>query len=89
MRHAAKTDANHTEICKALRDVGISVEYLKLPMDLLICHRGVTSLMEIKTDGGRLTKDQVQFIARWPGKIHIVRSAAEALAAILGPEALK
>ena len=89
MRHDARTDANHAEICKALRAVGVSVEYLKLPLDLLICHKGVTSLMEIKTDGGRLTKDQVEFIARWPGTVHIVRSAEEAIEAVLGKEMLK
>lgn len=89
MRHDARTDANHTAICKALRSVGVSVEYLKLPMDLLICHKGETALMEIKTDGGRLTKDQVEFIARWPGKIHVVRNEREAIEAVLGKEMLR
>ena len=89
MRNAARTDANHMEICKALRAVGVSVEYLKLPVDLLICHKGITSLMEIKAEGGRLTKDQVEFIARWPGTIHVVRSVDEALRAVLGEEAYK
>jgi len=89
MRHAARTDANHEAVCKALRAIGVSVEYLKLPLDLLICHRGQTALMEIKTEGGRLTKDQVAFIARWPGTIHIVRNEREAIEAVLGPEAFK
>lgn len=84
MRNAARTDANHLEICKALRQIGVAVEYLKLPLDLLICHKGETMLMEIKAEGGRLTKDQVEFIARWPGKVHIVRSVDEAIRAVLG-----
>mgnify|MGYP001609606046 CR=1 FL=1 len=89
MRNDARTDSNQAEICKALRDIGVSVEYLKLPLDLLICHKGETALMEIKTDKGRLTKDQIAFIARWPGKVHIVRSPEEAIEAVLGRELLK
>jgi hypothetical protein len=89
MRHAARTDENHEAVCKALRAIGVTVEYLKLPLDLLICHRGETALMEIKTEGGRLTKDQVAFIARWPGKIHVVRNEREAIEAVLGKDLLK
>ena len=89
MRRQARTDSNQAEICKALRDIGVSVEYLKLPLDLLICHKGETALMEIKTDKGRLTKDQIAFIARWPGKIPVVRSAEEAIEAVLGKEMLR
>ena len=89
MRHAARTDGNHDAICKALRAIGVSVEYLKLPLDLLVHHRGRTFLMEIKTEEGRLTKDQVEFIARWPGEIHIVRNEQEAIEAVLGKELLK
>lgn len=89
MRHAARTDDNHADICKALRAIGVSVEYLKLPLDLLCWHRGRTFLIEIKTDEGRLTKDQIEFIARWPGEIHIVRNAEEAIAAAIPKEAMK
>jgi hypothetical protein len=28
------------EVCKALRAVGVAVEYIKLPLDLLISFRG-------------------------------------------------
>jgi hypothetical protein len=46
-----------------LRRAGISVEIIGKPVDLLICCRGETSVMEIKNpDGGdRLTKDQIEF----------------------------
>ena len=88
MRNAARTDANHDLICQALRSIGVTVEYLKLPLDLLICHRGETMLMEIKTETGRLTKDQVAFIARWPGKVHVVRNEREAIEAVLGKGAI-
>lgn len=89
MRHAARTDNNHAEVSKALRAIGVTVEYLKLPLDLLCWYRGRTFLIEIKTDEGRLTKDQVEFIARWPGEIHIVRNAEEAIAAAIPKEAMK
>lgn len=88
MRHAARTDATHTEICKALRSIGVSVEYLKLPLDCLCWFRGRTFLLEIKTDEGRLTKDQVEFIARWPGEVHVVRNSDEAIKAAIGERAL-
>jgi hypothetical protein len=35
-----------------------------------------------------LTKDQVDFIARWPGKVHIAHSPEEAVAAVIGKEAM-
>ena len=85
MRNAAKTDANQAEVLKALRQIGVSAEYIKLPLDLLICHRGQTALMEVKMPGERLNKNQVEFIARWPGTVHVVHSAEEAIAAIFPP----
>lgn len=86
MRRAAKVDENQAEIIEALRSVFVAVEVIGQPLDLLICHRSETSMMEIKNPDGRdaLTKAQVDFIARWPGKIHVVRSRDEALEAVLG-----
>lgn len=91
MRRAAKNDTNQPDIIKALRRVGVSVEFIGKPVDLLVHHRGVTALMEVKNPDGRdqLTKDQVEFIARWPGQIHIVRSVEEAVTAVLGKEVMK
>lgn len=101
MRRAAKRDANEPEIVKALKAVGVQVEILNKPLDLLLWHRatcphcsgvlpdGAVVPMEVKNpDGGRLTKDQVEFIARWPGKVHIVETIDEALKAVLGEKAL-
>jgi hypothetical protein len=85
LRRAARVDENQTEIVDGLRRACIQVEVIGKPLDLLVCHRGETSLMEIKNPNGwRLTKDQVEFIARWPGKIHIVETLDEALKALLG-----
>lgn len=91
MRRAAKADDNQDEIIKALRRVGVSVEIIGKPVDLLLYHRGATSLMEVKNKDGRnrLTKDQVEFIARWPGKIHVVHTPEEAVAEVIGKEAMK
>ena len=93
MRRAAKVDSTQAEIVKALQRCGVSVEVIGKPVDLLICCRGVVSLMECKTpakDGGRdrLTQEQIEFIARWPAAVHIVRSPEEAIAAAVGQEAM-
>lgn len=86
---ALKIDANQPEIVKALKAIGVQVEVIGKPVDLLICHQGETAVMEVKNpDGGRLTKDQIEFIARWPGKVHVVKTPEEAVAAVLG-EAMK
>lgn len=90
MRRAAKVDANQPEIVNGLRKLGIAVEVIGKPVDLLICHRGETALLEIKNAYGKdqLTKDQVEFIARWPGKIHVARTLEEAVRLILGEKVL-
>jgi hypothetical protein len=90
MRRAAKVDANQAEIVDALRRIGVAVEVIGKPVDLLICHRATTALMEVKNrDGGdRLTKDQVEFIARWPGVVHVVRSVDEAMRCVLGEKVM-
>ena len=84
MRHASRTDPLMTEIMKALRAIGCSVYYCKLPLDLLVCHRKETLLVEVKTDTGRLTQVQQAFLETWPGRVEIVRSPSEAVAAVLG-----
>ena len=85
MRRAAKVDANQARIVAALRRIGVAVEVIGQPVDLLICNRGVTELMEVKNPDGRnrITKAQAEFIARWPGTIHFVRSVDEALNAVV------
>ena len=84
LRRAAKVDANQKGIVDRLRACAVSVEIIGKPVDLLVCCRGETSLMEVKNMAGKdtLTKDQVEFMARWPGKIHVVRTEDEALLAL-------
>lgn len=89
MRHALRKDDCEGEIVKALRGAGVAVEVVGRPLDLSCAVRAQdgswrTLYIEVKDDDGRLTKPQVEFIERWPGEIHIVRSPSEALKACFG-----
>lgn len=90
MRRAAKVDANQQAIVERLRECSVKVWILGRPLDLLVCCRGITSLVEIKNPDGKdeFTKEQVEFIAEWPGTIHVVRSPDEAVRAVLGEEVM-
>ena len=84
-----KTDANQSAIMAVLREVGATVVDLsavgKGCPDLLVGHRGVTYLLEVKNVKGknRTTPDQDVFYAWWRGApVAIVRTADEALSAI-------
>ena len=91
MRRAAKVDANQTEIVKALRQVGASVQSLaatgKGDPDLLVGFRGKNLLLEVK-DGGKiksdrkLTPDQVVWHQTWRGRVYVVESVEQALQVI-------
>lgn len=88
-------DENQGAIVDRLRQIGVQVEIIGKPLDLLVCPscgplKGHAWVMEVKNRDGRdqITKDQAEFIARWPGRIDIVYSADEAVAAVLG-EAMK
>lgn len=96
MRRAAKTDTTQAEIIAALKRVGVSVEYIKQPFDLVIFNprKRETAFVECKSprppsEGGAngLTVAQTEFIAKWPGPIYVVRSAEDAVRQVLGEEA--
>lgn len=95
MRHAARSDDCQPEIVKALRAIGCCVYVLKLPLDLLVSYRrpGVketrTLLIEVKDADGRLNDNQRAFMDSWIGEVHTVRSPREAVAAVLGVDAMK
>jgi hypothetical protein len=100
-RFDAKNDANQPAILKALKEACISAEVIRKPLDLLLWSKafcphcrgalpdGKTELMEVKMPDGDLNKNQVEFIARWPGRVHVARSPEEAVALVLGAEAMK
>lgn len=86
-RRAARIDTNHHEIVKALRSVpGVRVESLAavgdgVP-DLLVGFSGNTYLFEVKSRTGNLTPEQRDWHKAWTGHVAIVRTPAEALAAL-------
>jgi hypothetical protein len=95
MRRAAKVDANHADVVKALRQVGCSVCDLSAVgrgcPDLLVTmpdYPFETILMEVK-DGKKppsarkLTPDQEKFHREWKGEIVVVTSVDEALGNVL------
>jgi len=91
MRKHGKTDANHTEIVKALRQAGCSVLSMANlgsgAPDLLVGHRGSNFVFEVK-DGSlppskrQLTPDEMKWISAWRGAVYVVNSVADALAVI-------
>lgn len=86
MRRNARADPNQPEIVQALRDVGASVIHLHMVgrgcPDILVGFRGHNTLMEIKTEKGKLNKKQEEFFVAWFGKCHVVRTIDEALEVI-------
>ena len=73
LRHNPSRDAIEPDVCEALDLLGIS--YVRLSQagvpDLLIWHREQYFLIELKRRGGKRTKAQIRFHARWRGPIHI------------------
>ena len=96
MRRAARTDSNQTEIVKALRAIGCSVQSLaavgKGCPDLLVGWQGRNVLMEIK-DGDKcpsarkLTEDETRWHAGWKGRVFVVKDVAGAIAAVQNRQA--
>ena len=74
---------------KALRKIGAAVYVIGLPVDLLVWHRGVLHLVEVKVEGGTYTKQQLKFIAEWPGEVHTARTPEEAVAKVIGKKAMR
>jgi len=79
-----KDDANQAPIVATYRALGCSVvdtSALGFGMpDLLVGCVGITELVEVKTDAGKLGAAQLTFAADWRGsKVRIVRSEADAI----------
>ena len=86
-RHNPKRDQNEIIIVEALRYAGAGVWRINekgLP-DLLVLFRGTQYLLEVKTEKGKLTKDQIDFHGEALNhgvKVHVVHNVREALIAI-------
>jgi Holliday junction resolvase-like predicted endonuclease len=76
-RHNAKRDSNEPAIVDALERLGCQVKRIDTPVDLLVLHRGVVHLVEVKTRKGRLTGDQSAFVDSWP--VTVLRSVGDAI----------
>lgn len=83
---APRIDANHREIVEALEAVGATVQPLikigKGCPDILCAYRGNLFLMEIKTRDGKLTADQIEWMAKWRSPVYVVHTVDEALKVI-------
>jgi hypothetical protein len=88
LRRAAKADQNQPAIVEAMRSVGAKVLHSHqmgggFP-DLIVWARDRTFLVEVKMPGEKINKLQAEFIATWPGEIHVVRTTEEAIKAVTG-----
>ena len=76
MRRAAKVDRNHGEIVRAFEKCGAKVLSLaamgKGVPDLLVNLRNRLRFVEVKSEKGKLTPAQEEFMADWP--VAVVRS---------------
>jgi hypothetical protein len=93
MSRHGRRDLNHAAIREALRACGVSVwDTGDLGDDFpdLVCGRhGETVLMEIKSPGGKERPGQASARLKWRGgRWVVVRSVADALAAVGLPSAL-
>lgn len=79
----ARVDVNQPAVVKALRQAGYSVQHLhtigKGCPDLLAAKHGINVLLEVKQPGGKLTKDEQDWHARWEGAVLIVYGADDAM----------
>ena len=93
MARARKVDANQGAIVAALRKIGAKVRSTAgvgndFP-DLCVGYRGRNVLLEVKLPRHEPTQGQRVFLNSWPGEAHVVHSEEEAIAALIGKEAMR
>jgi Holliday junction resolvase-like predicted endonuclease len=75
MRRAAKKDDNHDLVTGPLKKIGFSIlETYRLgedAPDFICAFQGITAVVEVKTQKGKLTGGQKKFGQQWRG-LHIV-----------------
>ena len=74
-----QVDSNAEALYAFLEAHGATVKRIGKPLDALVCYRGVTALIEVKTATGKLRPSQVKFLQAWPGFARVVRSDYECL----------
>jgi len=92
MRKYGRVDANHTAIIAALRKVGITAFSIASigngKGDIVAGWNGRNVLLEVKNpkqkpSKQRLTKDEIKHHREWNGQIAVVKTAEEAIAAVV------
>lgn len=86
MRARPRIDNNHREIVEALRAAGAGVTSMaslgKGVGDLLVSFRMRWYVIECKSPGGKLTKDECAWIQGQRAAVYVVNSVEDALEAI-------
>jgi hypothetical protein len=81
-RWRQRPDSNQKKITDALTKIGASwydaSRVGEIP-DLIVGYRGCTTLMEIKTEKGKLSKRQLKWHEEWRGHSCVVRSPMQAI----------
>jgi hypothetical protein len=96
LRRAARVDGNQSEIVAALRAVGASVTPTHaigggFP-DLVVGFRKRSILFEVKDPAQppskrRLTDDEAIWFGNWRGEAHVIETAEQAIAILMGEKA--
>jgi hypothetical protein len=77
-RYASRIDVNQPQIVEAFRKMGCSVKHMHtagsgIP-DLLCGYGGLTLLVEVKTEKGKLNPRQQEWLEDWTGGHYVVRN---------------
>jgi hypothetical protein len=83
-----RIDFNQPSIVKALRKIGAEVSHIhtigKGVSDLLVSYGQSWFVLEIKSKGGTLTKDEKAWIGKQRAAVYIVFSPEEAIGVVTG-----
>ncbi len=83
MKFGYRIDENHRVIKSAFDDLEFSVMTTARvgggAPDLVVAKYGLTVAVEIKTDDGALTDDQMEFMDTWQGRHRVVRSIGDVI----------
>ena len=79
MTYARRVDSTQSEIVKALRKVGCYVKVIGQPLDLLCYARGRMFLADAKSQYGKMTKAQAEFVASFPGEVYFWKTPEQAV----------
>lgn len=73
-----RVDKNQSKLVEYIRGLGASVAHTsnvhKGMVDIVVGHKGVNYLCEIKDGKGKLTPDQVIFFKNWEGQVQVIRT---------------